>query len=601
MSIATLVVAVRTTGAASLARLSAQTRALGNNVNSLTRRLFAQTRVVSTVAGAYRGLNGLWYDANGHLIMQRNHLRTVTTAFGHLVNVLGGVTSAFQSLVSVGARAAPMLALFAAKAAAIVAFGVPLAAALFDITGAIQLLAPAIIAAIAGLVTLKMAFHGVGDAIGAGLSGDTEKFAEALKKISPNAGDFAKSMVQIIKEWRSVQRATQDSFFGGGNLPHWLRRLSIEFKPIAQQWLPRIADGFSKAGANLAAFLLQGNTKSQIVFILQNVDRFLRYILDSITPLTQAFLDIAEVAAPSLGLIGEKTDGLATKFANWIRKMKESGDLDKWLENAKTTLTKLKEIIENLGRLMVATFRSSREEGQSMLDSLVAVTDKLADWSESDDGQQIIDVMAKITAAITAISPAIGLVMDVWSVFVKTGILMVQVMAAQFISVFGGIIRLAEKAARAVGMDGTADKLKKLGDDVFRFRDNVNNALGGIRDQDVNVYVRYKEVGRPPGLSAGEIAAGHSFRGYARGGQVRAGIPIIVGEKRPELFIPNSDGRILPRVPTATSGNDGGGGLSLQYNGTARGMESMFLTWLAQQIRTGQLTLKAAGTRVVPA
>jgi len=600
VSVATLIVAVRTTGAASLTRLSAQTRVLGNNVNSLTRRLFAQTRVVSTVAGAYRGLNGLWYNANGTLVTQRNHIRNVTTAFGHLVNVLGGVASGFQALVSAGARLAPMLAVFAAKAAAIVAFGVPLAAALFDITGAIQLLAPAIIAVIATLVTLKMAFHGVGDAISAGLSDDTEKFAEALKKISPNAGDFAKSMVHIIKEWRAVQRATQDSFFGGGNLPHWLRRLSIEFKPIAQQWLPRIADGFSKAGAKLAEFLLQSGTKSQIVFILQNVDRFLRYILDSITPLTQAFLDIAEVAAPSLAVIGEKADGLATKFANWIRKAKESGDLDKWLENAKTTLSKLGEIAENTGRLLGAMFRSSKEEGQSMLDQLVAVTDKLADWAESDDGQQIIDVMAKIAAAIVAISPAIGLVMDVWSVFVKTGILMIQVMAAQFISVFGGIIRLAEKAARAVGMDGTADKLKKLGDDVFRFRDNVNNALGGIRDQDVNVYVRYKEVGRPPGLSPGEIAAGHSFRGYARGGQVRAGIPIIVGEKRPELFIPNSDGRILPRVPAAT-GSGEGGGFSLQYNGTARGMESMFLTWLSQQIRTGQLTLKAAGTRVVPA
>ena len=36
-----------------------------------------------------------------------------------------------------------------------------------------------------------------------------------------------------------------------------------------------------------------------------------------------------------------------------------------------------------------------------------------------------------------------------------------------------------------------------------------------------------------------------------RGGSVTAGTPYIVGEKRPELFVPNSSGRIIPRIPTA--------------------------------------------------
>jgi len=40
----------------------------------------------------------------------------------------------------------------------------------------------------------------------------------------------------------------------------------------------------------------------------------------------------------------------------------------------------------------------------------------------------------------------------------------------------------------------------------------------------------------------------------ASGGPVRMGQPYIVGEKRPELFIPESDGVILPRVPSALGG-----------------------------------------------
>jgi hypothetical protein len=46
----------------------------------------------------------------------------------------------------------------------------------------------------------------------------------------------------------------------------------------------------------------------------------------------------------------------------------------------------------------------------------------------------------------------------------------------------------------------------------------------------------------------------------ANGGPVTAGQPYIVGEKRPELFIPHSSGMIVPRVPSmpAISGRGGG-------------------------------------------
>jgi tape measure domain-containing protein len=41
--------------------------------------------------------------------------------------------------------------------------------------------------------------------------------------------------------------------------------------------------------------------------------------------------------------------------------------------------------------------------------------------------------------------------------------------------------------------------------------------------------------------------------GRAKGGPVSAGKPYIVGEKRPELFVPGASGRIIPQVPTMSS------------------------------------------------
>jgi hypothetical protein len=45
-----------------------------------------------------------------------------------------------------------------------------------------------------------------------------------------------------------------------------------------------------------------------------------------------------------------------------------------------------------------------------------------------------------------------------------------------------------------------------------------------------------------------------SLQARAAGGPVKKGVPYVVGEKRPELFVPKQDGTILPKVPRSTKG-----------------------------------------------
>lgn len=60
---------------------------------------------------------------------------------------------------------------------------------------------------------------------------------------------------------------------------------------------------------------------------------------------------------------------------------------------------------------------------------------------------------------------------------------------------------------------------------------------------------------------AGAGVIGSIFGGNAAGGSVRRGIPTWVGEQGPEIYIPGSDGRIIPnhRVGTMGGGNGGSG------------------------------------------
>jgi len=57
----------------------------------------------------------------------------------------------------------------------------------------------------------------------------------------------------------------------------------------------------------------------------------------------------------------------------------------------------------------------------------------------------------------------------------------------------------------------------------------------------------------------------------ANGGPVRAGRPYVVGERRPELFVPKSSGWILPSVPKGLDG----GGAGIDYAKLAQAMSGM--------------------------
>lgn len=75
------------------------------------------------------------------------------------------------------------------------------------------------------------------------------------------------------------------------------------------------------------------------------------------------------------------------------------------------------------------------------------------------------------------------------------------------------------------------------------------DALTKIGDRLLDLAFNY--AFQAPG--SGGFDFGSLFKGLFRekGGPVKAGQPYIVGEKRPELFVPNQSGRIVPQVPTA--------------------------------------------------
>lgn len=96
-------------------------------------------------------------------------------------------------------------------------------------------------------------------------------------------------------------------------------------------------------------------------------------------------------------------------------------------------------------------------------------------------------------------------------------------------------------------------------------KDNLVPASGPIADKAHNLGARAARAlvagfGTPT-LRANIVLSNSGYLGGARaaGGPVSAGVPYLVGETRPELFVPDVNGRIIPRVPASLSTSAGSG------------------------------------------
>lgn len=135
--------------------------------------------------------------------------------------------------------------------------------------------------------------------------------------------------------------------------------------------------------------------------------------------------------------------------------------------------------------------------------------------------------------------------------------------------------------------------------------------LSNIGSQLLNTGLNQLFSGLLGGLGGGGMAIGRgkyggtggffpAFPGRASGGPVSAGQPYIVGEKRPELFVPNVSGRIVPQVPDLGSIRPPAGGapvnVSIQIDAT--GADAAGLARVEQRLAQLKAELPGLVTKV---
>jgi hypothetical protein len=161
----------------------------------------------------------------------------------------------------------------------------------------------------------------------------------------------------------------------------------------------------------------------------------------------------------------------------------------------------------------------------------------------------------------------------------------------------GEVDRLAKAQAKAKEIgDAMGQTIAGAFEDAIVSGKRFGDMLKGLA-MDLAKLVMRKAVTEPlAGAISGGVTSilGDLFK--AEGGPVKAGQPYVVGEQRPELFVPDRSGTILPSVPTNFGGGGGGDTYVIHAPNAQAGVEERIRAVLRQE-RPGIVDAAVAATQ----
>lgn len=295
------------------------------------------------------------------------------------------------------------------------ALGVGLKAAIASgvtpaLTSATALLAsfgPAVLAAatagVGGMLTLKVATFGVGDALKE-VGSDQEKFNEAIEGLSPSAQKFAKALRSVLPQLAGLKNAVQDRFFSG---------LDTDVKSVTKTLL-----GPTKQGMSAVAGTLNGLVREVTAFASSAKGAA---VVNTIFEVTNVVLTkLSGAFGPLLDRVGE-----------WITRAGDSG-VNSMLIKTSQTIGTLVDAAKNVASAVGSIFGGLGKDGPAVATSLEQATGAVKDFLASAEAQellktlgdtmdrvreialQILGVLPSLTPAVTGLaSGGFGVLLDV--------------------------------------------------------------------------------------------------------------------------------------------------------------------------------------------
>ncbi|WP_230870829.1 hypothetical protein [Mycobacterium canetti] len=303
---------------------------------------------------------------------------------------------------------------------------VNVADAVRQLSGLIGLL-PATVAGVGFSVeTLKVAFHGVGDAIGDMMSDDPTKFLEDIADMAPVAAQSMLQIAQFRDQFKLAGAAVQDSFFS---------KIADDIAPLIQTWLPAVTSAMSQVAGvfgvlahEFAGILAEPAMMHSFQMFIDNLSDGLQAMLPALRPLANIFNLLLVQGSSFFEQIGGRITNFLTQVNQMLSRAQSSGQMNNWIQTGINAFGNLVDIIGNVGQAFAEIMIVAENfGGGGFLGWLQELTAEFANWTKTAGGQNALrdffSTMRQATDAfLPAMKPLIDGLVSLGSAFVQLGI-----------------------------------------------------------------------------------------------------------------------------------------------------------------------------------
>ncbi|MGH8881168.1 MAG: hypothetical protein ACRD0P_28090, partial [Stackebrandtia sp.] len=284
---------------------------------------------------------------------------------------------------------------------------IQLGAALAPVAGLITAVPAAAAAAAPALFALKLGLDGVGEAIGASLTGDVEAFDAALAELPPNARAVVS---ELGGAFAGLQDDVQDSFFAP--MRSEAQGLADDLRGPVNAGMRDVGDSLGGLGAEVIAFIRTAATISLLEDLFSGVGASIDGARSGVGPFLTGVRDLIGVFVPGLGSMGASIGDALTRWGEWMSAIAASGQALSWFNKAKEVLGQLWSIAGNVSSTLVGIF--SAADGSGLLETIEGVTANMAAWANSAEGQDQIattlGLLGNIASDLMVILPGVGVI-----------------------------------------------------------------------------------------------------------------------------------------------------------------------------------------------
>lgn len=367
-----------------------------------------------------------------------------------------------------------------------------LGAAVGQAVGTISL-APAALATLTGTIaTLVVGFQGMGDAFSAAMDDDPKKLAAAMEDLAPSAKKVVTEFQKLRPQLTAIREAVQQNLFAG--LDDDLARMGDELLPALERGMGNLATGMRDQFKAIMEGLTDSGNVKDFESILNNMGTGASNAAPGMRALVDALTDLNAVGSEFLPGFGDSFSVVTEKFADFIEKSRETGELEEFMQDSIDAAKQLGRTVRDTGVGIWNVFsRAASDAGGGFADRLEEASASFREWTESTAGQESMDTFFNaIGDAAEAATPALLAMGDVIGTDIVPALSeMVQELGPSVESFVRGIGDAIDRASPGLTqlsagfgaiLDAVEPLLPAIGDMVDLFSGTFGSALEGIAE-----------------------------------------------------------------------------------------------------------------------